>query len=102
MKLYFRCKYKGCHAVFSKSCNLRDHFRKHTSDRPFKCEICAKTFTQSGNLGRHYKNLHKIDRRVAKVTPVNHPFKIDKTGSKLNALSRSPCSSSDPDNNSVS
>ena len=29
-KLYFRCRYKGCNSVFRKSCNLRDHFRKHT------------------------------------------------------------------------
>jgi hypothetical protein len=29
-KLYFRCKYTGCESVFRKSCNLRDHFRKHT------------------------------------------------------------------------
>ena len=30
VKLFFRCKYPGCNSVFKKSCNLRDHFRKHT------------------------------------------------------------------------
>mmetsp|Transcript_742 Transcript_742/g.1119 ORF Transcript_742/g.1119 Transcript_742/m.1119 type:complete len:191 (+) Transcript_742:865-1437(+) len=45
LKLYFRCKYEGCTAVFSKSCNLRDHFRKHTSSRPYECELCGKSFT---------------------------------------------------------
>ena len=44
-KLYFRCKIRGCDSVFRKSCNLRDHFRKHTSTRPFQCEICNKQFT---------------------------------------------------------
>ena len=63
IKLYFRCLYEGCGSIFKKSCNLRDHFRKHTGQRPFTCEYCNKTFTQSGNLGRHLKNVHEqIDR----------------------------------------
>ena len=61
-KLFFKCNYAGCKSVFKKSCNLRDHFRKHTGQRPFKCTICEKDFTQSGNLGRHLKNVHKISR----------------------------------------
>lgn len=77
LKLYFRCKYQGCSAIFSKSCNLRDHFRKHTAARPYRCDICDKTFTQSGNLGRHYKNLHNLDRKVAKLSG-QKPFLITK------------------------
>ena len=30
VKLYFRCRHEGCKSMFKKSCNLRDHFRKHT------------------------------------------------------------------------
>ena len=30
IKLYFKCMYPKCGSVFKKSCNLRDHFRKHT------------------------------------------------------------------------
>jgi uncharacterized Zn-finger protein len=58
IKLYFKCMYPNCQSVFKKSCNLRDHFRKHTGQRPFTCKFCDKTFTQSGNLGRHLKNVH--------------------------------------------
>mmetsp|Transcript_42645 Transcript_42645/g.56306 ORF Transcript_42645/g.56306 Transcript_42645/m.56306 type:complete len:127 (-) Transcript_42645:1104-1484(-) len=45
VKLYFRCRHTGCKSVFKKSCNLRDHFRKHTGQRPFTCILCQKTFT---------------------------------------------------------
>ena len=45
VKLYFRCLYKGCGSIFNKSCNLRDHFCKHTGERPFKCELCDKKFS---------------------------------------------------------
>lgn len=65
VKLFFRCKYPGCGSEFKKSCNLRDHFRKHTGLRPFSCKFCLKTFTQSGNLGRHLKNVHSIGRELS-------------------------------------
>lgn len=43
--LFFKCNHPGCRSVFKKSCNLRDHFRKHTGLRPFQCLICKKNFT---------------------------------------------------------
>ncbi len=84
-KLYFRCKIRGCDSVFRKSCNLRDHFRKHTSMRPFQCEICDKQFTQSGNLGRHLKNVHSISRSIRnkdfKQKPISKEICISKSQS---------------------
>ena len=62
VKLYFKCRHSGCGSIFKKSCNLRDHFRKHTGQRPFTCPKCKKTFTQSGNLGRHLKNVHSVPK----------------------------------------
>jgi len=73
VKLYFKCRYPNCGSVFKKSCNLRDHFRKHTGMRPFKCPFCHKTFTQSGNLGRHLKNVHGVSRDSVHLSPPEIP-----------------------------
>ena len=40
VKLFFKCRHPGCNSMFKKSCNLRDHFRKHTGQRPFSCPKC--------------------------------------------------------------
>ena len=41
--------------IFSKKCVLRDHQMAHKREKPYKCEICEKTFTQRGNLKTHQK-----------------------------------------------
>ena len=75
-KLYFQCKFAGCDSIFRKSCNLRDHFRKHTATRPFLCDICNKQFTQSGNLGRHLKNVHGQNRKDHKYDGFKVKLKV--------------------------
>lgn len=60
-KLYYQCQLDGCGAIFDRGGNLIDHFRKHTKHRPFTCPICRKRFTQSGSLGRHQRQVHKLE-----------------------------------------
>ena len=43
---------------------FRRHIRKHTNDRPYKCELCSYASIQSGNLKKHIQSKHKTVEEV--------------------------------------
>ena len=51
------CKYEGCGKSFTKTWNLVYHFRVHTKEKPFVCEVCKAAFSHKCNLSRH-SNTH--------------------------------------------
>ncbi|CAG0897723.1 unnamed protein product [Cyprideis torosa] len=42
-----------CEKLFTRSADLKVHYRVHTNERPFECHICAKRFTSSSTLKKH-------------------------------------------------
>jgi hypothetical protein len=54
---FFKCSFKDCDKVFPKECNLKDHIRTHTGEKPYRCSFkgCEKSFSQHGNLKKHEK-----------------------------------------------
>ena len=47
-------KWEVCAATFRQSEHFWEkHFRIHSGEKPYKCEACSATFTQSGNLKIH-------------------------------------------------
>jgi len=42
-----------CEKAFSQSSNLHTHMRVHTGDKPYKCSLCHKRFSYSSDLQQH-------------------------------------------------
>ena len=62
---HFICRYRNCNAMFTKSTSLIVHYWRHINVRPFTCNLCNTSFTQSGTLSRHNRAVHKIHATVS-------------------------------------
>ncbi|XP_044750075.1 gastrula zinc finger protein XlCGF8.2DB-like [Coccinella septempunctata] len=51
-----------CQRTFSQKGNLFRHYQTHTGDRPFACRLCGHRFTQKSNLQKHLAT-HNGDKR---------------------------------------
>lgn len=47
-----------CEKAFNQKSALQVHMKKHTGERPYKCDYCAMGFTQKSNMKLHMKRAH--------------------------------------------
>ncbi|XP_071840021.1 uncharacterized protein [Apostichopus japonicus] len=55
-KLIYRCPVESCIKAYTSMAALNYHYElRHTTNRPFTCEICGKTWVKLGKLRDHLK-----------------------------------------------
>ncbi|MBN3304509.1 ZN433 protein, partial [Amia calva] len=53
-----RCVCPHCSRAFTSPSNLKKHQVVHSGQRPYHCDLCGRTFNQSGNALRHRRSHH--------------------------------------------
>jgi len=49
----FKCEFPGCEREYGKKQHLKEHFRKHTGDMRYACDVCGERFFVHGHMKRH-------------------------------------------------
>ncbi|OAD05327.1 C2H2-type zinc finger transcription factor, partial [Mucor lusitanicus CBS 277.49] len=51
----YTCPLPQCGRLFKRLEHLKRHFRTHTLERPYSCNMCGKHFSRTDNLAQHKK-----------------------------------------------
>ena len=50
------CPEEGCNYTNPDKCLIKPHMRKHSADKPYKCELCQERFRYHIQHARHINN----------------------------------------------
>ncbi|CEG65598.1 Putative Ste12-like transcription factor [Rhizopus microsporus] len=68
----FICPLSRCGRVFKRLEHLKRHFRTHTMERPYSCNMCGKSFSRTDNLAQH-KKTHTRSRSSSLASRTKEP-----------------------------
>ena len=63
----YSCPLPQCARLFKRLEHLKRHFRTHTMERPYSCNMCGKHFSRTDNLAQHKKTHNRSTKSVGLV-----------------------------------
>lgn len=71
----YTCPLPQCSRLFKRLEHLKRHFRTHTMERPYSCNMCGKHFSRTDNLAQH-KKTHNRARSSSVISRCNSSSKL--------------------------
>ncbi|KAI8363978.1 STE like transcription factor-domain-containing protein [Choanephora cucurbitarum] len=71
----YTCPLPQCARLFKRLEHLKRHFRTHTLERPYSCNMCGKNFSRTDNLAQHKKTHNRTRSTVSRSSSMRQKDK---------------------------